>query len=76
MDTTYHVALTVNNNVVEIYESGKLMSSCILKGMIEPTAEPFEFFFDGGFEGVLYKFFYYEKALNENTIYNIYQNNI
>ena len=76
LDTTYHIAVTINNNIVEIYESGRLMSSCVLKGMIEPTSEPFEFFFDKGLDGILYKFIYYDKAYNEDVIYNIYRNNI
>ena len=76
LDTTYHIAVTINNNIVEIYESGRLMSSCVLKGMIQPTSEPFEFFFDKGLDGILYKFIYYDKAYNEDVIYNIYRNNI
>lgn len=71
-DITHHITLAVSNNVVDIYTSGKLVSSCNLRGLPDVSNRPFEFFYDRTFKGTIYKFVYINKSLNQTKVNNLF----
>lgn len=64
------ITLVVVDNVVDIYESGKLKSSCNLRGFPETTTRPFEFIPD--LKGKIHKFIYINKGLNQTKVNSLY----
>ena len=76
LDTRFHIGLTIYNNIVDIYKNGDLISSCVLTGHPDATIMPFTFLGDGGFEGAIGKFNYYNTTLNTEQIKAIYESDI
>ena len=73
-DGHIYLGITVNYNDIHIYKNGQLISTCILKNISETSTKPFTFFPDGGFNGKLGPFYYYDNPLNSETMYNEYEN--
>jgi len=75
-DTTFHITLTVYNNVIDVYKNSDLVSSCVLKGEPNPSFTPFKFLSHGGFKGSIGQFSFFNITLNSDQVKTIYQRDI
>ena len=72
----HHFTISVYNNIVDIYKEGELTSSCTLKGIPNVNNDMFNFLLNGDFKGNIYRFIYFNKAVNQeraSSIYNQYK---
>jgi len=76
-----NIIVTLNNKAVDIYLDGKLVKTCILKGVQTPKpgqhliiADKSSSQIEGtGFSGFLAKFRYYSRTINPREAYEIYK---
>ena len=69
-----YLGVTVQNNDVHIYKNGQQIFTCSLDDIPENSTEPFTFFPEGGFNGFLGPFYYYDRPLNSETMQSEYEN--
>ena len=67
------IAVSVYNNVLDIYQDGKLKSSCVLRGFPEPPTGEIHLTPFGGFSGKVASVSGFNKAINQDMAYNIYR---
>ena len=68
-----HVGVVLWNRTTDIYLNGKLVRSCILKGIPKvPWKENLYVASDGGFDGSMAQLRYWNRALNATEMYKIY----
>jgi hypothetical protein len=69
-----HVAISLWNRTTDIYLNGKLVRSCILKNVPRiPHGDPLNVCEDGGFDGQLSHLRYFNRALNADEIFKLFQ---
>lgn len=69
-----HVVVTLWNRTTDIYLNGKLVRSCILDNVPKiPHGDPLYVTQNGGFDGQLSHLRYFNRALNADEIYSIFQ---
>ena len=69
-----HVVVSLWNRTTDIYLNGKLVRSCILKNVPKiPHNEPLYVCQDGGFDGQFSQLRYFNRALNADQVYGLYQ---
>ena len=68
-----HVAVSVYNNVLDIYQDGKLKSSCVLRGFPEPPIGEIHLTPFGGFSGKVASVSGFNKAISQDMAYDIYR---
>ena len=69
-----HVAVCVMNQNVNLYQDGRLVSSCVMDGFPQIQTGDVVLFPDGGISGKMSKLMYSNMALNQEQINNIYAN--
>ena len=72
----HHFTISVYNNIVDIYKEGELTSSCTLNGIPNVNNDMFNFLLNGEIKGSIYRFIYFNKAVNQDrasSIYNHYK---
>jgi len=67
-----HIAVCVMNQNVNLYQDGKLVSSCVMNGFPQIQTGDMVLFPDGGFSGQMTKLMYSNMALNQDQIASIY----
>jgi hypothetical protein len=68
-----HVAVGVYNNVLDIYQDGKLKSSCVLRGFPEPPTGEIHLTPFGGFSGKIASVSGFNKSISQDMAYQIYR---
>lgn len=68
-----HVAIGFYNNVVDIYQDGKLKSSCVLRGFPEPPTGEIHLTPFGGFNGKVASVSGFNKSISQDMAYQIYR---
>ena len=68
-----HVAIGFYNNVVDIYQDGKLKSSCVLRGFPEPPTGEIHLTPFGGFSGKVASVSGFNKSISQDMAYQIYR---
>ena len=68
-----HVAVGVYNNVLDIYQDGKLKSSCVLRGFPEPPTGEIHLTPFGGFSGKIACVSGFNKSISQDMAYQIYR---
>lgn len=68
-----HVAVSIYNNVLDIYQDGKLKSSCVLRGFPEPPLGEIHLTPFGGFSGKVAAVSGFNKAISQDMAYQIYR---
>lgn len=68
-----HVAVGVYNNVLDIYQDGKLKSSCVLRGFPEPSTGEIHLTPFGGFSGKIASISGFNKSISQEMAYQIYR---
>ena len=67
-----HIAVCVMNQNVNLYQDGRLVSSCVMNGFPQIQTGDVVLFPDGGFSGQMTKLMYSNVALNQEQIASIY----
>ena len=67
-----NVILSMHNKTLDVYINGKLKRSCTYKGVPKLNKEDLHITDQGGFNGEISEFKYYNKALNPDEVYSIY----
>jgi hypothetical protein len=68
-----HIGVVLWNRTTDIYLNGKLVRSCILKGIPKiPNKENLYVASDGGFDGSMAQLRYFNRALNATEMYKLY----
>jgi hypothetical protein len=68
-----HVGVVLWNRTTDIYLNGKLVRSCILKGIPKvPWKDNLYVAADGGFDGSMAQLRYFNRALNATEMYKLY----
>ena len=69
-----HLLISVNGRSLDIYMNGKLVRTCVMKGVpIYDSVSPTTLTPNGGFSGFTSKFKYWTDAINPQQAWNIYQ---
>lgn len=68
-----HVAVGIYNNILDIYQDGKLKSSCVLRGFPEPPTGEIHLTPFGGFSGKIASVSGFNKSISQDMAYQIYR---
>uniref|UniRef100_A0A6C0IY88 LamG-like jellyroll fold domain-containing protein n=1 Tax=viral metagenome TaxID=1070528 RepID=A0A6C0IY88_9ZZZZ len=68
-----HLVLVLHNKTLDVYLNGKLKRSCTYDSVPKHNKNPLHITDNGGFNGKLSEFKYYNKALSSNEVYSIYK---
>ena len=69
-----HLAVVVNNTVLDFYMNGKQVRTCLLPGTAKvDSSAPLQITPGGGFEGYTANIQYFPAAKNQQEIWNIYE---
>lgn len=67
-----HIGIVLDNRTVDIYVDGRLVRSCVMRGVPKLNNSPLQFGTGGGFYGQLSRMQYFNRALNANDMHEIY----
>ena len=67
-----HITVSIHNNIVDIYNNGKLESSKLLTNIPVISGVPFNFFEESGLNGFIKKFRFYNRGLNQDDVEKYY----